>query len=134
MYRSRQVTSILSILIILMIILSFKLIFTNNKFIAIKNAMVFNYTEERNANTVEKYGYSDILECVKKNGDLQIRSVNMVDNEKCNVEALYKGDIKLLYNSLCHLNESGNFLGINSIIIDKHSNIVNINIDFKKNK
>ncbi len=36
-----------------------------------------------------------------------------MENEKCNVEVNYNGDIKLLYTSLCYLNESGNFLSVN---------------------
>ena len=134
MYKNRQITRILAILITLMIILCFKLILVNNKFIAIKSVMVFNNTEEKNINIDEKYGYSHILECVNKSGSLQVKSVNMIDDDKCNVEALYNGDIKLLYNSLYYLHESRNFLGINSISIDKDANIANINIDFKKNK
>ena len=58
----------------------------------------------------------------------------MMENEKCNVEVDYSGDIKLLYNSLYSLNESRNFLGINSININKDAKITNISIDFKKNK
>ena len=134
MYKSRQITGILAVLSILMIILCFKLILVKNKFIAIKSVMVFNNTEEKNINITEKYGYSDILECVNNSGSLQVKSVNMIDDDKCNVEALYNGDIKLLYNSLYYLHESRNFLGINSISIDKGANIANINIDFKKNK
>ena len=134
MYKNRQITGILAVLVMLMIVLSLKLILVNNKFIAIKSVMVFNNTEEKNINITEKYGYSDILECVNKSGSLQVKSVNMIDDDKCNVEALYNGDIKLLYNSLYYLHESRNFLGINSISIDKDANIANINIDFKKNK
>ncbi len=134
MYKWRQITGILAILIMLMIILCFKLILVNNKFIAIKSVMVFNNTEEKNINIAEKYGYSHILESVNKSGSLQVKSVNMIGNEKCNVEVDYNGDIKLLYNSLYGLYESSNFLGINSININKDANIANINIDFKKNK
>ena len=134
MYKSRQIRGILAILIMLFIILCFKLILVKNKFIAIKSVMVFNNTEEKNIKIAEKYGYSDILECVNKSGSLQVKSVNMMDNEKCNVEALYNGDMKLLYTSLYYLHESGNFLCINSISIDNDANIANINIDFKKNK
>ena len=134
MYKSRQIIGILVILIMLMIMLSFKLILVKNKFIAIKSVIVFNNTEGKNTNMAEKYGYSDILECVNKSGSLQVKSVNMIDNEKCNVEALYNGDINLLYNSLYYLHESGNFLCINSISIDNDANIASISIDFKKNK
>jgi hypothetical protein len=134
MYKSRQITGILAVLIMLMITLCFKLILVKNKFIAIKSVMVFNNTEEKNINVAEKYGYSDILECVNKSGSLQLKSVNMMGNEKCNVEVQYNGDIKLLYDSLYGLHESRNFLGINSISIGKDANIANISIDFKKNK
>ena len=134
MYKNRQITGILAVLVMLMIVLSLKLILVNNKFIAIKSVMVFNNTEEKNINIAEKYGYSHILECVNKSGSLQVKSVNMTGNEICNVEALYNGDMKFLYDSLYGLYESRNFLGINSISIYKEANIANINIDFKKNK
>ena len=137
MYKNGQFKVILAILVMLMVILSFKLIFVNNKFIAHKNQVVFNVTNGENVTNCEneeKYGYGDILECLIKNKDLEVKSINMMESEKCNVGVNYKGDIKLLYSSLSSLNESRNFLGIKSISVNKDAKITNISIDFKKNK
>lgn len=134
MYKYRQIKGMLVILVMSIGILSLKLVFMKNEFISYKNAVVFNVIEEKSEDNEEKYGYSDILECLRKNKDLQVRSINMIEPEKCNVEVNYKGDLKLLYNSLYSLNESRNFLAINSISINKDSKITNISIDFKKNK
>jgi len=134
MDRNRQYKGMLAILVVLIVILSFKLIFVKNEFLAYENQVAFNIRKEKNIDNVEKYGYSDILQCLRKNKDLQVKSINMIENEKCNVEVNYKGDIKLLYNCLYSLNESRNFLGVNSISINKDAKITNINIDFKKNK
>ena len=140
MCKNQKIKGILAILLMLMAMLSFKLIFVKNKFIAYKNQVVFNVTKDenstknKNVNNVEKYGYSDILECLIENKDFEMISINMMENEKCNVEVNYNGDIKLLGNSLSSLNESKNFLGVKSISINKDANTTNISIDFKKNK
>lgn len=140
MCKNQKFKGILAILLMLMAMLSFKLIFVKNKFIAYKNQVAFNVTKDenstknKNVNNVEKYGYSDILECLIENKDFEMKSINMMENEKCNVEVNYNGDIKLLGNSLSSLNESKNFLGVKSISINKDANTTNISIDFKKNK
>ncbi len=134
MYEKRKFISILTVSLLLTMILSFKLIIVKNKFVSYKHEEVLSGTKVKNTVRGESYGYSDILECLKKSGDLQIQSISMVENEKCNVEVNYRGDINLLYNVLCELNESKNFLGINSININKDAKITNMSINFKKNK
>lgn len=134
MYQNRKIRIILAVLVIIMGILLFRLIFLKNKFIAYENQVVFNIAEVKNVKTIEKYGYIDILECLRKDKDLEVKSINMIENERCNVEVIYKGDLKSLYSSLYTLSESRNFIGINSVSINKESNITNISIDFKKNK
>lgn len=140
MCENRKFKGTLAILLMLMAILSFKLMFVKNKFIAYKKQVVFNVsknenvTKNENDNNLEKYGYSDILECLIENKDFEMKSINMMENEKCNVEVDYKGDIKLLRSSLSALNESENFLGVKSISINKEANTTNISIDFRKNK
>ncbi|MBZ9608398.1 hypothetical protein G9F73_011320 [Clostridium estertheticum] len=140
MCKTRKFKGTLAILLMLMAMLSFKLMFVKDKFIAYKKQVVFNVTKnanitkDENDNNVEKYGYSDILECLIENKDFEMKSINMMENEKCNVEVNYNGDIKLLRSSLSALNESENFLGVKSISINKDTNTTNISIDFKKNK
>lgn len=134
MYKIRQFKFILVILLLLIGILSFKLNLAQRKFIQIKNQVAINITKDKSVNIIEKYGYSDILECLRENSDFGVKSINMLENEKCNVEVDFKGDVETLYDSLYSLNESRNFLDINSIIINKDTKIINISIDFKKNK
>ena len=74
------------------------------------------------------------MECVLKNSDFEIKSMNVIENEKCNIEVNYNGDIKLLYNSLYSLNESKNFLHVNKISINKDAKTTSIIINFIKNK
>lgn len=134
MYNNRKILAVLVILVILMGVLSLKLIFRENKFTAYKNHTVFSNVLQKKDNNLERYGYSDILECLKGNSDLQLQSINVVENQKCNVEVSYSGDIKLLYNSLYSLSKSKNFLGINNININIDAKITSISIDFRKNK
>ena len=95
MYKNGQVKCILVILVMLMLILSCKLIFVNNKFIAYKNHKVMKVTKVENVRIEKKFGYSDILECLRKNKDFEVESINMMENKKCNVELNYKGDLNL---------------------------------------
>jgi len=134
MCKDRKFKFMLGILMILMGILSFKLILVKNKFITYKNHEVFNVTTKKNAENIEKYGYSNILECLRKNKNFEMTSITMMENEKCNVEVNYNGDEKLLYNSLYYLNSSKNFLSLNKISINKDTKITSISINFKKNK
>ena len=134
MYKNQHYKFIIIILVILMGILSFKFIYVNNKLISFKNQVRLNATKDVNTESVKKYGYSDILECLRKNGDFAVQSINMMENGICNVEVDYNGDIELLYSSLCYLNESENFLSINKININKESKITSVSINFKKNK
>lgn len=134
MYKNRQCKWVLAILVMLMGGLSFKLVLVKEKFISAKKQGVINITKEKKVNKVEKYGYSDILKCLTQNKDFGVKSINMIDNEKCDVEVDYKGDIKLLYSSLSYLNENKNFLSINKININRDDKITNISINFKKNK
>jgi hypothetical protein len=132
--NNRKLGIVLIISMILMVSLSFKLIFMKNKFTENKNHSEFSNLITKNGDNLEKYGYSDILACLKGNSNLQIQSINIMENQKCNVEVSYSGDIKLLNNSLCSLSESKNFLGVNSININKDTKITSISVDFKKNK
>lgn len=134
MNNNIQIKRMLAILLIVMTILSYKLIFTRDKFNKIKNTGVANTTKDKKNIEVEKYGYSDILEVALKNNDFKIKSINMVQDEKCNMQVDYSGNMKLLYSSLISLNKSKSFLGINSININKEAKITTINMDFKKNK
>ena len=70
----------------------------------------------------------------KKNKDFEVESINMMENKKCNVEVNYKGDLNLLYSSLANLHKSENFINISKIIINKDAKVINICINFKKNK
>ncbi|WP_207669443.1 hypothetical protein [Clostridium tagluense] len=114
--------------------MSFKLIFVAHKFNDIKNQALVNIKVDKNPVAVEKYGYSDILELIGKNSDFGVKTINMIGQEKCNVQVDYRGDIKLLNTSLYSLNESKSLLSINSININKESKTTTISIDFKKNK
>lgn len=140
MYKSRKNIGILFILLMLIVILSFKLIFVKNKFIIIKNQTISNekgeknITISKNVETQNKYGYNDILKCIGINKSFEVKSINMVENEKCNVEIIYKGDIKLLNTSLNDLSKSKNFLNIDKISLNKDAKITNLNINFLKNK
>ena len=134
MYKNRQLKVMLVILLILMGSLSFKLMFLKDKFLINKNTLLISSTKNKNVSNIEKYGYSDILELLRKNIDFEVKSINMLENEKCNVQVDYKGDTKLLYVSLISLNENENFLAIKTITINNDDNIINVSIDFKKNK
>ncbi|MCB2288469.1 hypothetical protein LGK97_01635 [Clostridium sp. CS001] len=134
MCNNRKFEIGLIISVILMATLSLNLISIKNKVIEHKNHTVFSNTIVKECNNLEEYGYSDILECLKGNSDLQIQSISAIENEKCNVEVSYSGDIKLLNNCLYYLSESRNFLGVNSIIINNDAKITSISVDFKKNK
>jgi len=134
MYNNRHHKFIIIVLVILMGVLIFKFIFVKNKFIYCKNQVKLKTTNVVNTKNVKKYGYSDILECLIKNKDFAVQSINMLEKEVCNVEVNYNGDIELLYSSLCYLNESENFLSINKININKESKITSVSINFKKNK
>ena len=140
MYKSRKNIGILFILLMLIVILSFKLVFVKNKFITIKNQTISNEKSEKNitiSKNVEsqnKYGYNDILKCIGSNKSFEVKSINMVENEKCNVEIIYKGNIKLLNTSLNDLSKSKNFLNIDKISLNKDAKITNLNINFLKNK
>jgi hypothetical protein len=117
-----------------MAVLSSKLSFMGSKFNEDNKHTVTSEIMGKEKNNIDKYGYGDILECLRKNSDLQIQCINIIENEKCNVEVGYSGDIKLLYNSLHSLSENKNFLGVNSISINKGVKIASISIAFKKNK
>lgn len=134
MYKNRQVKWILGILITIMVILSFKFIIVKYEYDGYKNSKITNNVKVKNVESVEKFGYSDILKCLNKNKDFKVETINMMENELCSVEVNYKGDINLLYSSLIELNESKNLLNISKIIIHKDTKITNIGIDFKKNK
>ncbi|MBU3180143.1 hypothetical protein [Clostridium psychrophilum] len=140
MYKSRKNIGILFILLMLIVILSFKLVFVKNKFITIKNQTISkekgekNITINKNVETQNKYGYNDILKCIGSNKSFEVKSINMVENEKCNVEIIYKGDIKLLNTSLNDLSKSKIFLNIDKISFNQNAKITNLNINFLKNK
>lgn len=134
MYKNRQFKCVLLILLIVMGILSYMLFIMKNKSNVINNQASAVYFEDKGLVEEQKYGYSDILEVLKKNTDFTVKSINMMEKEKCNVQMDYNGDINLLYNSLYYLYNSKNFIGINSISINKDAKIINISIDFKKNK
>lgn len=134
MCDNRKLRIVLVISVILMVVLSLKLTFMKNEVTEHKKYTVVNNVISKDDNNLERYGYSDILECIKGNSDLQIQSINIIENQKCNVEVSYSGDIKLLNNCLYYLSESRNFLGVNSININKHAKIISISVDFKKNK
>ena len=134
MYKNQKNKWILTILVMIMAVLSFKFIFVNNKFMTYKNQLVFRTVKSESTKSVKRYGYSDILECLQKNKNFVVKSIKVMENEKCSVEVNYNGDIKLLYSSLCYLNESKNFLSINKISIDNDAKITSISINFKKNK
>ncbi|MBZ9624475.1 hypothetical protein G9F71_016615 [Clostridium sp. FP2] len=134
MNKNRQFKWVLFTLLIIMGILSFKLIFVAYKFNYLKNQALVNIKVDKNPVMVEKYGYSDILELIGRNSDFGVKTINMIGQEKCNVQVDYRGDIKLLNTSLYSLNESKSLLSINSININKESKTTTISIDFKKNK
>lgn len=134
MYKNRQFKCVLLILLMVMGILSYMLFIMKNKNNVINNQASAVYFEDKCLVEEQKYGYSDILEVLKKNTDFTVKSINMMEKEKCNVQIDYNGDINLLYNSLYYLYNSKNFIGINSISINKDAKIINISIDFKKNK
>lgn len=134
MYKNQKSRWMLVVLVLVMVILSFKFILINNKFVEVKNKEIFSITKVKNSSNVEKYGYSDILECIGKNKDFVFKSINMLEDGICNVELNYMGDTKFLYGYLCSINESKNILGVNSININKDSKISIIKINFFKNK
>ncbi|MBU3214194.1 hypothetical protein LL033_19555 [Clostridium estertheticum] len=134
MYKNRQSEWMLVILMMIMAILSFEFIIVKNKFVTYKDNKVISSITAKNVKSDQKFGYSDILECLSKNKNFKVESINMMENEKCNVEVNYKGDLNLLYSSLVKLTESKNLLNVSKIIINKDTEITNIEIDFKKNK
>ena len=92
----------------------------------------------------QKFGHSggrfnetisnETLNFFKSNSDFEVKTLNMIEQEKCNIQVDYNGDMNLLYTSLCSLNESKNLLKINSININKEAKTTTVSIDFKKNK
>jgi hypothetical protein len=134
MYNNLKSKAVLIFLVILMSVLLLKLISINNKFMSIKSQGVTSEMRSLNVKSIHEYGYIDILECLGKNSDFQVGSINMLENEKCSVEVSYNGEIESLYGSLYSLHESENFLGINSISVNIDSKVTNISIYFKKNK
>lgn len=134
MYKNRQLNRTLVILLMIMGILSFKLIFVMHKINWIKNQSLADITVDKKLVNIEKYGYSDILELIRKNSNFGVKTINMKSEEICNIQVEYNGDIGLLYTSLYSLNESKNILSINSININKAEKTTTISMDFKKNK
>ena len=134
MNKNRKILTMLVILVTLMGGLSIKLILLKNKYIQINNFEVLNGKNKKNVNNVEKYGYSEILDCLSKNKDFEVESIDMVEDEKFNVQVNYIGDIKFLYYSLSYLNESINFLGVNKVDINNDSKIINLSMIFIMNK
>ncbi|HEY5589148.1 MAG TPA: hypothetical protein VIK86_09365 [Candidatus Paceibacterota bacterium] len=134
MYKNRRFKVMLVILLMVMVILSLKLSFALDKINGIKNQGSIDITVDKNQMKVEKYGYSDILDVLRKSSYFSVKTINIMDQDKCNIQVDYSGDIKLLYNSLQSLNESKNLLIINSININKNAKTTIISIDFKKNK
>lgn len=133
MYKNRQNKIILVILLMVTASLSYKLFNIINKSAKIKNqGMLSNISEK--SNYVKIYGYSDILQLLTKSNVFKIKSINVSDNQKCSIEVIYNGDIKLLYSSLCSLIENENFLGISGININNDEKITSIWMDFIKNK
>ena len=110
MYKNRQAKWALGILVMVMVILCFEYITVKNKFIIYKDDKVTNSVIVNQKKSVEKFGYSDILECLGKNKDFKVETFNMMENEKCSVEVNYKGDLNLLYSSLVKVNKSKNLL------------------------
>lgn len=134
MEKNKYLKGKLIILIIILVVLIVKLILMRNQYFSYKYEERFGFKAEKSIIIEEKYGYSEILEVLRADKALQLKSINMNGSEKCSIELNYTGDIRLLYNSLYSLNESRNFLAINSISINKDAKITNISIDFKKNK
>ena len=134
MYKARQLKFTLVILLMGIGILSYKFIIMKNKINVLKTQASFVHLTDKNIVQQRKYGYSDILQLLRENSDFVVKSINMMGNEKCNVQIDYNGDIRLLYTSLYYLNQSENFIGINSISINKDAKIINISVDFKKDK
>lgn len=134
MYKNQKNKWFLQILVVVMVILSLKFTFANSKLITYKNQSKSKIVKSESVISVKKYGYSDILEFLQKNKDFVVKSINVLENEICNVEVNYNGDIKLLYSSLCYLKESENFLSINKISINNDAKTTSISINFKKNK
>lgn len=140
MYKNQKNKWVLLVLVVLMVILCTRLIFVKNKVISYKNQNIFKSKSvsktlrNESVKSIKEYGYSDILECVQKNRDFEIKAINLMENEICSVEVNYNGDIKLLYNALCYLNKSGNFLSVNKISINTDAKTTSLSINFKKNK
>jgi len=134
MEKNKYLKQKVIILIIILVVLIVKLISVRNQYFVSKYEERFGVKAEKSIIIEEKYGYSEILEVLRNDKALQLKSINMKENEKCNIELNYTGDIKLVYNSLYSLTESRNFLAINSISINRNTETTNINIDFKKNK
>ncbi|MEK6264633.1 MAG: hypothetical protein N2B06_07695 [Clostridium sp.] len=134
MYKSIRYIKILLFLTMLMGVLSFKLLVVKNKSTRIVDQSSIQITQKTSVKNVEKFGYSEMLECISSNSDFKVESINMREMETCSVEVIYNGDIKSLYSSLQHLVQSENLVGINTISINKETKIANISIDFIKNK
>ena len=134
MYKNRKLKRVFVVLLIVMSVLSLKLILMGSKFNKDNKHTETSKLKGKEKNNIDKYGYGDILECLRENSNLQIQCINIIENQKCNVEVEYMGDIKSLYNSLHSLSENKNFLGVNSISINKVVKIASISIAFKKNK
>ncbi|MGK0466257.1 hypothetical protein [Clostridium sp.] len=134
MYKSVKNIKVLLILTMLMGILSFKLLVVKNKSTRIVDQSLKQITQKTNVKDVEKFGYSEILECISGSSDFKVKSINMSEHERCSVEVIYSGDVKSLYSSLQYLVQSENLVGINTISINKETKTANISIDFIKNK
>ena len=128
MYKGKNPKWILVILVFIMVFLSFGFNIVNKKLIFIKNEEDFSSVNKSNNKPLNKYGYSDILDSLNKNKDFKLVSINKVEDEKCNVELQYMGDISLLYSDLCRVIESENFLSVNNININKVTKITKLSI------
>ena len=133
MEKNKHLKGKLVILVIILGALIVKLILLREQYFLYRYQEAVEF-KEKSVTIEEKYGYGEILDVLRKSKDLQLKSINMNDDEKCNIEVSYSGDIRLLYDSLNSLNESKNFLGVNSININKDTKITSINMDFKKNR
>jgi flagellar basal body-associated protein FliL len=122
------------ILIIILGVLIVKLISVRAQYFSYEYEKVSQPKEKQNIRIKDKYGYGEILEVLRKNKGLQLKSMKMNEDEKCNIEVNYTGDVKLLYNCLYSLIEEPCIIGINVINISKDNNMVTINMDFKKNR
>lgn len=134
MEKNKYLKEKLIILIIILGVLIVKLISVRAQYFSYKYEKVIQPKEKQSIIIKEKYGYGEILEVLRKYNGLQLESMKMNENEKCNIEVSYTGDVELLYNCLCSLIENPSIIGINVINISKDTNQITINMDFKKNK